>query len=898
MDTDILIVQEAEISEHSDVSQMNIKNFTFYCTKKEPKSRLAVYVKTNIKQNVIMSKGCEIILIKLKELDIFAVYRPFKIQTSDLRYVEKMFEFIKENLTGGKKFMIVGDCNFDYSKLDKYDFKPSKAFEKWVAEMESLGLTQLVNKPTWFRTNGDSLRSSTLDHIYVVEDSITINWDVKDLSIGDHLAILCKIELKNPMKEESGTKQSENWVRNWRGYSAQNFVNNLKNDDFKHLENWPIDQHAEEIANILMMNLNKTAPLTKYKRQENPEWSTKLVKMVRRKKNMRKKALKKKSKRLFQRVKEMSKKIVILIEKEKANKIKNLTNSAKGDPASFWKAVNLCKGNLDKNEIPSTLTHAGKDLNSGKEKAEAFQALFESKSKSGKIPEPNTYNGERLIFGLADEKGFSVEEIRAAFKKLKNKASQGHDRVPMRVLKDCEPVLINTVHNLFNKIYESNRMPETWRCSRIIPVHKKGSKTEIENYRPISNLCSIEKLYERCLLNRLEMIAKNANIDLTHEHQYGFKKEHSTTSLCLHIQERIAKHKLTSLVSVDLSAAFDLVDHNLLIKRMEIMGLPKKLCTLIKDWLEKRYYYVECENEVSSIKFLQKGTVQGSVLGPVLFSIFIRPMFDIEDLYSYADDSYILVHEATTEELIKQTEEKTNNVAKWLDQSGMVVNAEKTEFVIFPKKGEFSLNILGKEIKNKQTIQILGLTFSSDLTWEIQANQAIGKAKRAANGLRQLAKYIDKEKMLQLATAFGYSKMYYGAPVWLSPLLLKKSTMKRLLACSTNLIKSALNLHEWRISYNDIHNLANRGTPTQMAQYFLQVTLHGVWNIGVPRQLKENISNNIYHNDRHENFRIISRGKVKRDYNCFENRIISQINFKEFGKPVEAFKIYLKRTLW
>lgn len=208
----------------------------------------------------------------------------------------------------------------------------------------------------------------------------------------------------------------------------------------------------------------------------------------------------------------------------------------------------------------------------------------------------------------------------------------------------------------------------------------------------------------------------------------------------------------------------------------------------------------------------------------------------------------ILTHDKNIDVLKSKIEKATNNVAKWLEDSGMAVNASKTEFVTFSYLQKVKVNVLGKEITNKEFTKILGIKFKSDLTWDLHAGEVISRTKQAANILKQQVKYIDENKMLHRTTAFGFSKLYYGAPVWLSPLLLKKRTMKRLLASSTNQIRSSLKLYDRRISYNDFHLLTNRGTYLQMSDYYLQVTLHNIWNDGVPKHLKKNLSNAIYFN--------------------------------------------------
>ena len=171
----------------------------------------------------------------------------------------------------------------------------------------------------------------------------------------------------------------------------------------------------------------------------------------------------------------------------------------------------------------------------------------------------------------------------------------------------------------------------------------KGDKKDIENYRPISNLCSSSKIFEKLILKRILDLQKENNIDLTGKSQHGFKKKRSTTTLSLTIQTIIAQALDDDcealMASIDLTAAFDMVNVDLLLNRMRIMGLPPDLVSLVSVWLKQRSFYISINGENSTLYEVLLGTVQGSVLGPVLYAIFISPIFDLEDMSAFADDN-------------------------------------------------------------------------------------------------------------------------------------------------------------------------------------------------------------------------------------------------------------------
>ena len=237
------------------------------------------------------------------------------------------------------------------------------------------------------------------------------------------------------------------------------------------------------------------------------------------------------------------------------------------------------------------------------------------------------------------------------------------------------------VCELMAKIYKQKKIPEQWKMSRIIPLHKKGPKAKIENYRPISNLCSVSKVFEKLLLQR---ILETADTDtLFTSQQHGFRKGKSTVTAITELQIIISTHmdldKYVAVASLDLSAAFYVVNINLLLHRLETMGMPKDLTKLLTNWLTDRAAYVEVDGEGSEFYLIREGTVQGSVLGPILFNLFMRPLLETVNGPAYADDSYHCGHSRNKQQALEMLQEKINTAVKWITDSGLKVNLEKTE---------------------------------------------------------------------------------------------------------------------------------------------------------------------------------------------------------------------------
>jgi len=423
--------------------------------------------------------------------------------------------------------------------------------------------------------------------------------------------------------------------------------------------------------------------------------------------------------------------------------------------------------------------------------------------------------------------------------------------VPMKVILDGYSTLKNSYLNLLTKIYYRKEIPDQWRVSRVIPIHKKGSKLNIENYRPISNLCSSAKVYERMILLHIGNLEEIHNSDFTGESQHGFKKNSSTITALLKIQTKIVEElesgKIVGMISLDLSSAFDVVDHDLLVQRMKTAKIPNDVIDLVSCWLSDRSAYVECETKTSFFYRVEKGTVQGSVLGPVLFAIFIAPLLNSFNSTMFADDNYVIETATNINDLKVKIQQKTTSIYKWLCESGMSVNLSKTELIIFsPRKENYKVDICvnNTNFSSIGYMRVLGVWFDNKFTWSKQIEMETQKLTKINFGLRRLRTIFEPEKLLQLATSLGFSKLYYGAPVWLSSNL-SKNLLQDLLRASTNTIKSCFRSGDWnQLSFNDIHEIANKATPKMYSEFAQANTIKNIIDSHRPTLLWVKMQNN------------------------------------------------------
>jgi hypothetical protein len=328
------------------------------------------------------------------------------------------------------------------------------------------------------------------------------------------------------------------------------------------------------------------------------------------------------------------------------------------------------------------------------------------------------------------------------------------------------------------------------------------------------------------------------------------------------------------MASLDLSAAFDLVNVELLIKRLRVMGLPIDLVKMISIWLTDRKQYVEISGLSSAILDLDSGTVQGSILGPLLYAIFVSPLFDLANLTNFADDNFIVGWNKLLPALIDDMEKTLEMIIKWLKDSGLEVNEGKTEVCLFHRNDQplITIKLLGNSVKTKKSMNVLGVLFDSKLTWGPHVAHAICKANKSLYAIRLIKKYFTAEQIKTLLTAYYYFSLYYNSEVWLSPFL-SSEIRTQLLSASAKALQTSLNVYNPYISHIKIHNQFKQAMPKQMSHYKLSLQLHKLYNQNENTYEWVHFASQIIITSRQTKFENIKRNNYKIGLNTLTNKL-------------------------
>ena len=902
---DILCVQESEIPCNFPIELLTFSGYGYESEFNNIKSRCGIFISNNIsyvRRLDIEIQNMHVIVIDLKDPSntrIINIYRTFSPQTQQTQknfFINQM-ALVSSLIT--KNTILLGDFNLDHKKRFDVNYSHKNYFTILNQIIQEKNLTQIINFETWSRIINNVVHSSVIDHIYLnIPIDLSTLTDISP-NFGDHKLITLVISSKiiaNKIK----------WHRNWKLYSKEKLNSALLECDWK-IENDDVQGFWNQFEGKLISIVDSICPLTPNTNQnlKNDKPPQHIKHKINRRNNLLRKLKTNPSNSLSARneIKLLNKDIKKFYYLNKGNSIRR--KILPGNSKSLWDAVKVAK-DINPTSLPDEMFLNNTKI-SNNTLPEVFGKFFSDKVSNltnNLIINDNVYNGNRKI-DSQNEFFMSGTEILDVLSSIKLKNCEGFDRIPQRILVEGAESLIQPLTTLFRKIYSQKTIPEQWLISKIVPIHKKGAKNQIDNYRPIANLCSTSKIFERLILKRIQTLELVNNADLTGKQQHGFKKSKSTTTLALQLQSLIARalddDNYVLMASLDLSAAFDVVNIGLLMKRLRILGLPDDILSLIEIWLKNRVFYVDIDSNVSKFFNLHYGTIQGSILGPILYAIYVSPVFDITNLSNFADDNFALTWNKNKRETVTLMEAKLTLVIDWLTDSGLKVNENKTEICLFYRKDTPPVNILVNNIviKSSNQMNVLGVTFDSRLTWSIHISNQINKANKALYAIKLIKKYFTQTEILTLITSNYFSILYYNSEIWHLPTL-NPEIKQHLLSASANALKLAQRHPDRMESFINIHNTLKRATPHNLMVFKHAVLLHKLFNNQNPPLEWVDLHFKQTFNSRQTFFNVIKSSNYKIGSNILSNRfsiLNNKILLDDLNLSLNSFKTKYKLSL-
>ena len=461
--------------------------------------------------------------------------------------------------------------------------------------------------------------------------------------------------------------------------------------------------------------------------------------------------------------------------------------SQKNDIKKTWKTIDeTLNRRKNKSKFPSEFIVNNRSIADQKEIADQFNIFFSNigstLSDSIEIDDSTLDFTDYLNNPTQHHFNFNTiteSETLSIINKLKNKNSSGKDEISNKLLKSIKDEIAKPLTIIINQSLKTGVFPDALKIAKVKPLYKKGDNFCLNNYRPISLLPTISKIFERVMFTQLYSYL-NAN-NLLSEQQYGFRSQHSTELACVKLvdyitteMDNIKKIKTPTAIYLDLSKAFDTLNFNILLNKLQYYGINGISLSLIRNYLTNRFQYVQFENSESDLLEIKTGIPQGSILGPLFFSIMINDLVNSSNKFKflmYADDTTIYFNLEdfpieNREVLINNELEKVN---KWLKLNKLAVNVDKTKSMLFHKRRpvtpiQFSMN--NRIIDVVQHFNYLGIMLDADMSWKTHVAMVRNKLSRI-NGILHRLKYIYPQNILiTLYKSLFVPHINYGSLLW------------------------------------------------------------------------------------------------------------------------------------
>jgi hypothetical protein len=670
----------------------------------------------------------EIIVVELEtepgnKLTVITAYR--SQQDPHEHFIVNLENTLQNCVTNNlNKILIIGD--FNYSKIkwqQSLDKKLTKHCREFKELLSGYGLKQLNKNPS--RAQNENILDLVLTNFPDKVSKIYSNiFHYSSDHYLLHFDVSTRIEIINSPPRTVYNFKRADFAQLKHDITDTNLVDKVRNEV-------NIDNKLTAWVQSLTDLINRHIPRLTLKKQHTAPWiDHEVVKAVRKKNSTLKQAKKHDTQHLWHKFNRKRNRLKNLITFKHKQYLTNICDNITNQPKKFWTYI---KANSKSRGLPQFLyNNAGEEESDFYKMANIFNKFFQSIfSSNDNIPIPPVHvTPDPELEHINITQGEVLKELN----KLNPNKAPGPDGLPTRVLKECAPQLAPSITTLFNDSLNSGNIPKAWKLANVVPLHKKGNKHQSNNYRPISLLPVISKVLERCVFNKIIEILIPKITTL----QHGFLRNRSTVTQLLQVFSNINnildKGDQADVVYFDLSKAFDSVPHKLLLEKLKFFGITGSLHDWISSYLTNRLQRVTLNGASSDWLHVTSGVPQGSILGPLLFILYIN---DLPNCLSentlcaiFADDTKIYRH-ITSHQDLTILQRDINTVNAWSKTWGLTFNQKKCTILSLKRNNkplEYIYSMENSPLPRTYDAPDLGITITSNLSWNLHINNITSRA--------------------------------------------------------------------------------------------------------------------------------------------------------------------------
>lgn len=807
------------------------------------KNSLAFNRRSDLENEELELLACDILLPKTKPILIGVVYRPPK----DNAFYQKL-EIQLANCFQ-QECILLGDFNTNVNSQNTNSL--IRSLDRF---MKKFSFKQMIKEFT--RITGTS--ATTIDLILVNDVEKISNSGVIPCSFSDHHIVYCTRKINRGYFGQHNVAK----IRCMRNYDVSNVREKFKQLDWSNvLKCKSVNEAWCHFVQMFNDVIDEVAPYKKMRtKQRSKLWfSSEVLNLIWQRDQAQLKFRKSKNKDdylAFKRLRNLTQRKIKILKREY---IKNQLEENQSQPKKLWK-------NLKEIGMPTKIKNSTENIGLKGDNSEniVFEETFVANKLNNffcNIAAKLTKNMNKQPFdteGLTKfytEKGVTPDNFKltivtkeSVLKLLTNlnvTKSTGCDNISAKFLKDVAQEIVSPVTHIINLSITTGTVPDDIKTARVVPLYKKGDRNYEGNYRPVSILPVISKVFERLVYDQYYSYLCQG--DLVYKYQSGFRKMFSTNNALTFLTDKIRYSMdnglYTGVILLDLQKAFDTVDHDILLHKIRATGADENTVKWFTSYLCNRKQFVKLNNISSSREGIKCGVPQGSILGPLLFNIYVNDMCRavLCDIFLYADDSMLVVSGKNVLDIEKTLECEMNKLSVWLESNKLSLHLGKTESILFGSKRKLKriskMNILcnGVELEAKKQVKYLGATIDQDMSGKTMGSNIVTKINKGLKFMYRKGKFLTFKMRKLLCTAVFQSHFDYGCNVYYRGL--DKQTRTKLQTAQNKIIRFILGYDCRRhLMVADFKKVKYLNVEKRM-EYLTLSVMHRVFNDKAPSYL-------------------------------------------------------------